>query len=191
MKYSNKTMIFFLFMLASFGVDVSAYTYTIANFTGRDVTVQLHQALSFVDKGKLTKKDVLIEAYDTKVLSFGKGQALLCLTKIWVTSFDEKKGKYTTLPAPMKFVDDEYYEAVGSAITAFGDAVNKGVEGIKQLGPKGKVAAAVIAGLTDAVEASKGLFDVSLCRGRDFMLIVDYDPVIKSDRVYALVSPGI
>ena len=186
MNYLNKAMILFLFMLASFGIDISAYTYTIANFTGRDVKVRLHYAF-----GKLNKQNDLIEAYDTKAFSFKGGKIGLCLTSIWVTSFDEEKGKLITLPAPMKFVDDEYYEAVGRAIKEFSKAVKEIGEQAAVFGPKGEIAAAVIAGLADAVEASKGLFDVSLCRGRDFMLIVDYDPVIKLDRVYALTSPGI
>jgi len=79
MKYCNKLMIFYLFLLFGYGIDTFGYTYTISNMTGRDVKVLLYW-----DLGRLTNRSALIAAYDTRKLSFGGWEAGLCLTKIMV-----------------------------------------------------------------------------------------------------------
>ncbi len=62
MKYLNKTMIFFLFMLFGYGVDTlsiaATSTYTVANMTGEDLGVTLHI-------GRY-KRGGWIKSYDTR-----------------------------------------------------------------------------------------------------------------------------
>ena len=57
MKYFNKVIVFFVFMLFGYGVDTFAYDYKITNQTGGDVKVQLYYAF-----GKLNKQAELIES---------------------------------------------------------------------------------------------------------------------------------
>lgn len=184
MKYLNKTVVFFLFMLVSFGVDISAYTYTIANMTGRDVKVRLHYEL-----GKLNKQEDPIESYDTHIFSFTGGKIGACLTQIVVSSFDEEVNHLITLTAPIKVIDRELFDATIQSIKEFNTSVKKLGKLAALLGPTGVAVGVAIDALADVVEATTGLYVSSLCRSRDFILVVDYDPVIKLNRVYALTHP--
>ncbi len=42
MKYFNKFMVFFLFLLSSYGIDTFAYRYSVYNGTGKVLKVQLY-----------------------------------------------------------------------------------------------------------------------------------------------------
>ena len=91
MKYNGKLMVFFLFMLFSYGSDIFGYTFTITNMTGRDVKVELRWVL-----GKLNKKgknDNFIKKYDTYKFRLGGWETGLCLTKIMV-SIQDSTGKW-------------------------------------------------------------------------------------------------
>ncbi len=79
MKYFNKLMVFFLFLLFSYGIDTFGYTYKIHNQTGEDVRVRLYYLF-----GQLTNHSHLIKAGGMDKLKFGGGEAGLCLTKIMV-----------------------------------------------------------------------------------------------------------
>ena len=80
MKYLNKSIVFFVFMLFSYGVDTFAYTYRITNMTDFDVKVQLHYRF-----GKLGPPRI-IKAGKTHKFSFTfpNPRFGLCLTKIKV-----------------------------------------------------------------------------------------------------------
>ncbi len=79
MKYSNKLIVFFLFLLFNHGADTFAYTYKIYNGTGGDVHVRLYYVF-----GQLTNYSHLIKANSTDTLRFGRGEAGLCLSKVMV-----------------------------------------------------------------------------------------------------------
>ena len=181
MKYSNKIMIIFLFMLASFGRDIAAYTFTFTNMTGRDVKVQLHYAF-----GSLNKEPELIEAYDSRKFSFKGIRLGLCLSKLTVASFDEEKDKWIPLsgamPMPIKIVDDTLFEETRSAIGAFNKEIKSLTDaGVSVATAVGSVKGTIIAkavskaidGLADTVEGAMGLVKVSFCKSRDFILVLD------------------
>ena len=70
MKYFNKPKVFFLFVLFSYGVDTFAYTFRIANETGRDVKVLLKYAF-----GRLNDYPNLIRAGAKRTFSFGEWES--------------------------------------------------------------------------------------------------------------------
>jgi len=82
-RYFNRTMVFFLFVLFGYGIDIFAYTYKITNRTGRDVKVGLYYAF-----GQLTNHAHLIKPDGTSKLKFGGWEGGLCLTKIMVWAKD-------------------------------------------------------------------------------------------------------
>ncbi len=79
MRFFNKLMVFFLFLLFSYGVDTFGYTYTIANKTGGDVHVRLYYAF-----GQLTNHSYSIKENSTDTLKFGGGKAGLCQSQVMV-----------------------------------------------------------------------------------------------------------
>jgi len=87
MKYFNKLIVFFLFILFGYGIETFGYTFTIVNMTGKDVKVRLKWAW-----GELTNKAHLIKPSSTSKLSFTGIEAFLCLTKIMVSI--KKSGKW-------------------------------------------------------------------------------------------------
>jgi len=123
MKCLNKLMVFFLFMLFSYGVNTFSYTYTVANMTGEDVKVGLYYEL-----GKLGKTKV-IEAYDTHKFKFpiGTWEAGFCLSKIMVSI--KKIGKWgKAQKAKIGIVKDEnrFEELKKSGL--IGKIVEKGIK---------------------------------------------------------------
>jgi len=113
-KYFNKLGVFFVFMLFSHGVDTFAYTYTVANMSGRDVKVRLHYMF-----GTLNKNDGFIEADDTREFSFGGLKSGLCLSKMVVSSFNEDKKKWIKLSVPIKIIDRELFNETKDVIERF------------------------------------------------------------------------
>lgn len=93
MKYFNKLMVFFLFLLFNYGVDTFAYTYTIFNETYEDLKVQLYSTF-----GKLGHPRIIKSAGDRKFsFKFPDSRFGVCLTKIVVSTKDStgkwEKGK--------------------------------------------------------------------------------------------------
>ena len=184
MKCHNKLMVFFLFMLFGYGVDAFSYTYTFANMTDRDVKVRLHYAF-----GELTDRNEPISSYATHKFSFEGWEVGLCLTKIIVSSFDEKIGKWIELPAPMKMIDRNSFDHTQDAIRKFDEAVGEIGKSAALAGPSGKLITTAIKGLAQLVDASTEIWAVSLCRSRDFIFVLDHDQTIRMDRIYALTPP--
>jgi len=87
MKHLDKLMVFSLFMLFSYGVDTFAYTYSLANMTGKEVKVRLYYVF-----GELTNKNELIRSHDTRRFRFGGLKIGLCLTKVMISI--KKSGKW-------------------------------------------------------------------------------------------------
>jgi len=85
MKYFNKLMVFFLFVLFSYGVDTFAYKYTIYNETLEDLRVQLYSVL-----GKLGHSHS-IKSGDRRKFSytFPDSRFGVCLTKIKVAKREQ------------------------------------------------------------------------------------------------------
>jgi len=183
MKYRNKLMVFFLFMLFSYGADTSAYTFSFANMTGRDVKVKLHYVFGGLGKAKE------IEAYDTHKFRFIKEKSILCLSKIIAKSFDEDKGKFIELPVPVKFIDREFFDITKDAIEKFNEGVREIGKVALLAGKEGIAIKAVIDGLTQVANAAVAMHAISFCRSRDFILILDYDEMFKIDKIYALTPP--
>ncbi len=178
MKCLNKIMVFFLFMLFSYGLDISAYTYTVTNLTGRDVKVQLNWL-----NGKLNEEAELIRPYGTKIFSF---KGLNCLYKIIVSSFDEEEGKWITLLAPFRATDSKQFSKTQNAALEF----NKLLKNVGE-----KLAIVYLEemdisqeGLVGIVEASRVLSARNFCKDRDFILVLNYDPIIRFKRVFALTK---
>jgi len=77
MKYFNKLMVFFLFMLFGYGVDTFAPTYTIFNMTGKNIEVKPYFFSETTGKGGIGEAQ-LIRSNDTYRFS----EPDTCLTKI-------------------------------------------------------------------------------------------------------------
>jgi len=184
MKCLNKLIVFFLFMLFGYGVDTFAYTYSIANMTSRDVKVQLHWVW-----GELTDRNEPIDSYATRRLHFEGSKTGLCLSKIIASSFDEKKNHWIELPVPIKIIDRQLFDGTKDTIGKFTNAVKEIGELAALAGPTGKAIAAAIQTLPELVSSIGEIWSISFCRSRDFIFILDYDPVIKIDRIYALTPP--
>jgi len=184
MKYSNKFMVFVLSVLFGYGVDTSAYTYTIANMTDRDIKVQFHYAF-----GTLGKKNNWIKAYDTRTFKFGGWEIGLCLTKIIATSFDGRKNHWIKLPVSLKVIDRQLFNGTKNVIKKFGGAVRKMGKAAALAGPEGVAVTGAINGLTRIVDAAVETWAISFCRSRDFIFILDYDRRTKLNRVYGLMPP--
>ena len=107
----NKPIIFFLFTLFSYGVNVFAYTYTIFNMTHENITVQLH--LYSYKTGKLIKQSQLINRYGTHKFSFLEPD--LCLTKIDTS--------------PIKKINRKLFDKAKNALEQFNKAEKKRKEG--------------------------------------------------------------
>lgn len=168
MKYLNKTMVFFLFMLVSFGADISAYNYPVTNFTGQPIKVRLHYAF-----GKLNKQDDLIEFMGTNPFSFTGGKIGLCLTSIEVSWFDAELDRWVdAMTAPMQSMTSEAFEATKNAITAFDEQVVKVGKLAALAGETGVIVSQAIEGLVGVVEGAVKLWEISLCRNRDFIIIL-------------------
>ncbi len=182
MKYLNKLMVFCLSMLFGYGVDTFGYTYTIANMTDRDVNVQLHRIGGTLNK----ESGSWVGAYRTRKLHFGNAY---CLSKIIAKSLDTNIGKDIELPVPIKIIDRQLFDATKDVIGKFTEAV-KAVGKVAALaGPAGKAIATAIQGLPELVSSIGDIWKISFCRSRDFIFILDYDPVVKIDRIYALTPP--
>jgi len=187
MKYLNKLMVFFLFMLFSYGVDTSAYTYSFANMSGRDVRMELHWVFGKLDKKG--KNDKLIKKYETHKFHLGGWETGLCLTKIIALSYDPEKKHLIELPVPIKIVDRKSFDRTKTAIGQFNKAVKEIGKGAALVGPKGKILSGVISGVADLASILPEIWAVSLCRSRDFILVLDYDELLKIDKIYALTPP--
>jgi len=87
MRYFNKLIVFFVLMLLTCGVDTFAYTYRIANQTGKDVKVQLHYAFGKLGRPRIIKADARHKfSFTFPDIRFG-----LCLTSIMVSIKKLKK----------------------------------------------------------------------------------------------------
>ena len=109
MKYFNKIMIFFLFIMASFARDITAYTYRFTNMVGRNVRISF-----FYDRlGKrprLTATNDLIKAYDTRKFSSDDFGWLCWHDTRSSFSIAIRYGKNTKfIAAPIKQVGDELF----------------------------------------------------------------------------------
>ncbi len=166
MKYLNKTMVFFLFMLVSFGVDISAYTYRFANMTDRTVKVKLRYFF-----GDLNEKDKQINAYDQAKLSF---RNLNCLQEIVVSSFDKKKNKRVTGTARIKHIGKRKYTKMEKAINKFEESVREVGKTAALKGPAGTTLKAKIDGLVSATATTQAHKSVNLCKSKNFILVLDY-----------------
>ncbi len=165
MKHFNKIMIFFLFILASFGRDISAYRYTITNLTGTDVKIQLFP---------FQKEFKLIHAYDTKVFSPKGIETIACLTKIMVSPFNEELNRWLgETKADIKAINEEQFNKTKSAIKEFTSSIKTMGEAATIKGPKGVAVKKIIDGLADMAVGATALYGVSLCRNRDFLLVLD------------------
>ena len=185
MKYLNKLMVFFLFMLFSYGVDTFAYTYSIANMTGRGVNVQLHWVKDTLNR----KGGTWVNAFDTRKFNFGGWQVGLCLNKIIAKSFDEQKDHWIELPVPIKIIDRQLFDDTKDIIGRFTNAVKEIGKVVALAGAAGKAVATAVQALPELVSSVQEIWSISFCRGRDFILILDYDPLIKMNRIHALTPP--
>ena len=109
MKYFNKLMVFFLFILFSYGVDIFAYKYKITNQTDRDVKVRLHYAF-----GTLNNRPTLIKTGNHRVFNFGGWEAGLCLNKITVSTQDSAGKWGKPKKAKMRLITDKGVEITRS-----------------------------------------------------------------------------
>jgi len=89
MKYFNKLMVFFLFVLFSYGVDTFAYTYKIYNETYMALKVQLYSVFEKLGHPRI------ISSGDKRRFSFTFPDSRfgLCLTKM-VVSIKNSAGKW-------------------------------------------------------------------------------------------------
>ncbi len=193
MKYLNKTMILFLFMLTSFGRDSSAHTYTFVNMTGRDVKIQLFSHLEMLGQGKL------IKAYDKAKFKIDGREVDFCLRKIFALGFDETTGEWirkTGKIVPIRRVGWKLFDIAKYAIDEFEESVE---ESVKEFGRATMFRGAAEKKLKEAMDelvrasAATGAYYkhiVNFCRSANSILVLDYDPRIGSDRIYAL-SRGI
>ncbi len=182
MKCLNKIMIFFLFMLFSYGVDISAYTYTISNLTGRDVKIELRWM-----NGKLNEEAELIRPYGIHKFSFKGTKGSKCLYKIMVSSFDKDEGMEITLVAPFRDVGEELFGELTNYVLEFNQAVKEIGEELAIV--KLEEMEVEQGGLAGALEASKVLYTRNFCKDRNLVLVLDYDPIIRLNRVYTLTPP--
>ncbi len=162
MKYFNKLMVFFLFLLFNYGADIFAYTYKIANMTGEDVQVRFYWS----SWSELTNHPHLIKAGSTDTLRFGGSKALLCLTRIMVNQKRlngswgrAKKAKIGSIKKK-----DLRDILIASAATAGGIAV------------AGAIAAGTVAiGAVALGALGYGIYygiDTSRCRDRNYTLVI-------------------
>ena len=167
MKRFNKMMVFFLFMLAGFSRDISAWGFTFVNMTGTDVKIQLLHSFGTIEK---TRVITPFESY--KFSSNG-----WCLARLKGSHFDEEKNKWQPLraliPVPIKLVNRELFNATKNAIGELGQAITQVGRLAAIAGPKGILAAGAIAGLASTARAGASLYEISFCRSREFMLILD------------------
>ena len=177
MKYLNKTMVFFLFMLVSFGVDISAYTYRFANMTDRTVKVRLRYLF-----GDLNKKDKKIKAYDQAKLSFGGLKIGACLQEIVVSSFDIERHKRVTGTARIKRIGKSKYNRTKKAIDAFERSVREVGKTVALKGTAGTTLKKKINSLVSVTATTQSHKSVNFCSGKDFILVLDYG------KMYALTK---
>ena len=101
MKYLNKIMVFFLFLLFGYGVDTFAYIYRITNKTDKVLKVQLYYTFFGTRKLGHPRR---IEPNGLHRFVFTGIKSGLCLTKIMVWIKDSagewEKGKYATFAPP-------------------------------------------------------------------------------------------
>jgi len=89
----------------------------------------------------------------------------------------------------MKIVDRDLFNETKSVIRKFNDAVKNIGKVAALAGPKGKILSEVIGGVADFADSLPEIWVVSLCRSRDFILVLDYDELFKIDKIYALTPP--
>ncbi len=180
MKCFNKILIFSLFMLSNYE-KVVAHTYSITNLTGGDVKVMSRD----FGNNKLHESEKLLKPYEK--YKFSAAGLFSCLEKIFVTSFNKEKGAWIKLSAPFRIVEDDQ----------FSNVMKKAIKLNKLLQETGEKLAIVyleemaitqqmVAGLVEAIE---GIAAINFCRDVDFILVTDYDPLVRLNRVYALTSP--
>ena len=80
MKCFNKLIVFFLFVLSSYGIDTFAYVYNVYNETYKVLKVQLYSAF-----GKLGHPRAIKSGYKFS-FNFGGTRKGVCLTamKVWI-----------------------------------------------------------------------------------------------------------
>ncbi len=174
MKHLNKMMLLFLFILASFTRDIAAYRYTITNLTGRRVRVQLFFT-------PFSTVITTMDPFETEVVSPEGAKVIACLTKIMVSSFFDEKEKrwWGEIKAPIKEVDPDQFNKTKAAVKEFTDAFKLGMEGglseaatILTTGKAFTVVTKTLEGLAQLASGATALAGASLCRNRDFMLIL-------------------
>ena len=173
MRYFNKLMVFFLFVLFNYGADTFTYTYKIHNGTDGDVHVRLYYAF-----GQLTNKSHLIKPGKMDKLKFGGGEAGLCLTKIMVKQKRlngswgrAKKAKIGSI-GKNEFI--KALEAIGItgsvpvAIIIFQAITHHDLIALAMKCPKCIAAAIVLGGAIFGT-----VYLTRLCQSRDFTLIIN------------------
>ncbi len=167
MKYFNK-LILFLLVLAGFSKDIAAYKFTVTNLTGVPVKVQLYFT-------PFPSKSDQIEPYDTKIFSLGSTESIACLTKIMVSSFDEEKNRWLgEIKASIKEIDADQFNKTKAAIAEFTGALKLGLPtGSSAVMNKLAIADKAIESLGRAAVGATALYGASLCRNRDFLIILD------------------
>ena len=119
MKYYNKLMVFFLFLLFSYGVDTFSHTYTIFNETYKDWKVQLYY--TFFGPRKLGHARIIKSAGEFR-FSFTDIRVGLCLTKIVVWEKDSA-GKWVKGKRLLKHSGLCESEAFDLRLNSFGELV--------------------------------------------------------------------
>jgi len=111
MKYVNKTMVFLVFMLLSYGADAFAYKFTFVNKTGRELKIRLNYAF-----GKMHDKPILIRSMTTHTFAVGGWSSFLCLTTIEVWNKDSKGKWWGPEKAKKKFLRKDGTEITGGSL---------------------------------------------------------------------------
>ena len=147
MKYFNKLMVFFVFMLFGYGVDTFAYTYKITNKTNRDVKVQLYSTF-----GKLGHPRIIKSGSKHKFsFIFPDSRFGFCLYEIMVSTKDSA-GKW-------------------------GKGKKAEIVGYKSMASVGR-------GVWRLITVVPAIWDVSLCRNRNFVLGINE----KSQKIVAMLK---
>jgi len=175
MKYFNKWMVFFLFVLIGYGVDTFTYTYKIYNGTDKDVKVQLRWT-----SGNLGKEKV-IRAGSRHTFHIGGWEIGLCLYKIMVRQKRLKGSWGRAKKARIRSVRESDLKVALLALgftTASVGAISTGLA----LGMTGRVISLIetcpqcIGAAFATAAAAYGIYyaiDTSMCRGRNFSLVVN------------------
>jgi hypothetical protein len=167
MKYFNKLLLFVV-LTVGFARDIVAYRYTVTNLTGTRIKVQLF----FTPFQKIEK---IMEPFDTEAISTEGVKTIACLTKLMVSPFDEEKERWLgEIKASIKEIDADQFNKTKAAISEFTSALKLG------LPPSSAIFKAKMQLMDKAAEAigkatvgATALFGASLCRNRDFLLILD------------------